>query len=284
MWLTDRRRPEEVNLQLEPEEARKGWRKADAAEWNKIVESKAVKVLSLRDSIRMREELRSKGQSNRILPSRMLRKYKHSEQPGEPPTQKSRLCIRGDKDPDLLNLERFSPTVSTMNVNVLLQLAANARFPVALGDLKNAFCQSMPLNREGGDIFFEPPPGGIEGLDSRQLVQVVRGCYGLVDAPLHWRRSLTNSLKELGYVQSRMDPCLFRLHHRGQLTGLIAVEVDDLLTALTAGAGIHHEKMSQLRQTYQFGKWVELQNRQIMEPASMEDASNKVKILDSRST
>jgi hypothetical protein len=75
----------------------------------------------------------------------MLRKYKHADQPGEPAAQKSRLCIRGDQDPDLLNLDRFSPTINTMNMNAVLQIAANKKMRAAIGDLKNAFCQSDPL-------------------------------------------------------------------------------------------------------------------------------------------
>ena len=35
------------------------------------------------------------------------------------------MCIRGDLDPDPLSLEKFSPTVNTMNLAVMLQTAAN---------------------------------------------------------------------------------------------------------------------------------------------------------------
>ena len=146
--------------------------------------------------------------------------------------------------------------MTTLNVNVLLQIAANKRYPIALGDLKNAFCQSAPLNRETGEIYFEIPSDGLDGMDHRQLILIVDGCYGLVDAPLHWRKSLVSKLEQLGYVQSRMDPCLFKLHHQKQLSGMVAIEVDDLLTA---GDHIHEEKMKKLRSIYQFGKWVELQ-------------------------
>ena len=74
-WLADRRRPEEVDLRFENREALEGWKQADLAEWRKIVDSKAVKVLSLEESLCLREELKGKGQLKHILPSRMLRKY-----------------------------------------------------------------------------------------------------------------------------------------------------------------------------------------------------------------
>ena len=88
------------------------------------------------------------------------------------------------------------------------------------------------------------------------MVVIINECYGLVDAPRYWRQSLVKALKSLGYRESRMDPCLYRLHHRGELVGMIAVEVDNLFTV---GTGIHHEQMQKLRSMYQFGKWVELQ-------------------------
>ena len=52
---------------------------------------------------------------------------KPAEQPGEAPSKKSRICIRGDLDPDILDLERFAPTITTINFNVLLQIAANLK-------------------------------------------------------------------------------------------------------------------------------------------------------------
>lgn len=77
--MAKRRRPEDINLKLEPAEEFPGWRTANKAEWQKIESSGAVKVIPLKESIANREELRRQGLHNRILPSRILRKYKHSE-------------------------------------------------------------------------------------------------------------------------------------------------------------------------------------------------------------
>eukprot|EP00435_Cladocopium_sp_Y103_P076160 s11_g79.t1 len=63
-------------------------------------------------------------------------------------------------------------------------------------------------------------------MDHRQLVEILAGAYGLGDAPAHWRKSLKRVLLDLGYVQSAMDPCLFKLVIAGKLEGLIIVEVD----------------------------------------------------------
>lgn len=255
VWVTDRKNSDEVDLIQEPAEAQEGWRLADAAEWEKIRQSGAVKILSIEESQRVKTQLAKEGKIDRILPTRMLRRYKPAEQPNEPPTKKSRLCIRGDKDPDIYDLERFSPTVSTMNLNAMLQVAVNEAMEVGIGDLKNAFCQSQPLVRRNGPLYFKQPKEGISGLHPDQIVLIVAGCYGLVDAPLHWRKSLVATLKSLGYKESNLDPCIYKLYESGRLAGMIAVEVDDLLSC---GSGIHLKKMEQLRTIYSFGKWVDL--------------------------
>ena len=156
-----------------------------------------------------------------------------------------------------VNLASYSPTVSTQNVQVILQLASSLRVEGSCGDLKAAFMQSDPLKRERGELFVTPPPGGLPGLEEEQLVQIVSGVYGLIDAPLHWRRTLTTYLRdELKYQQSRLDPTIFFLHINGRLEGIIIIEIDDLLCF---GYDRHDKQLSKLRERFKFGKFKKLQ-------------------------
>ena len=246
---------QEVDLSKEDEKDLEEWKVEDKSEFDKIQRSKAIEVLSPEESRKIREELRKEGKEDRILPSRMARRYKPAEQPGVPPSKKSRLCIRGDKDPDILELDRFSPTVNTMNLNVMLQIAINAGMTISIGDLKSAFCQSDPLERANGPLYFRQPSEGISGLHPEQICKIVAGCYGLVDAPLHWRKTLLKALGKLGFKESRLDPCIYKLYEEGRLMGLLAIEVDDILAC---GKGKFHEKMKQLRSQFTFGKCVNL--------------------------
>ena len=241
----------------EDAEGQRLWREADKAEWEKVVNSGAVKVLSMEESKKIRQQLAAENRLDRILPTKMVRRYKPAELVGQPSIRKSRVCLRGDKDPDILNLERFSPTVNTLNFNILLQVAANRKMAAAVADFSNAFCQSKPLERANGALYFSPPPDGIEGVPAEQVVVIVNGMYGLVDSPLHWRKSLVEDLNKLGYYESKLDPCIFKWHHAksGELLGAIAVEVDDLFMI---GGQEHFLQMQKLREKYKFGKWVEL--------------------------
>ena len=63
------------------------------------------------------------------------------------------------------------------------------------------------------------------------------------------------ALNKLGFQASRLDPCIFKLYEKGGLSGMLAVEVDDILSC---GKGIFKEKMKELRSTFTFGKWINL--------------------------
>ena len=258
VYATEKKGQDDVILSRESPQDREEWKLSDLSEWNKVTQSGAVEVLGLEESQRIRQELRDQGQEARILPTKIARRYKPGEQPGEPAVKKSRLCIRGDLDPDILELDRFSPTLNTVNFNVLLQVAANENMVATVGDLKNAFCQSQPLHRPNGQLYFQQPREGVVGLHPEQIVKIIAGCYGLVDAPLHWRKSLIEDLQKLGYEMSALDPCIMKLYDksRKRLLGAIAVEVDDLFTV---GHEEHHAKMDELRAKYTFGKYVHLQ-------------------------
>lgn len=253
--MAEKRRSDDVDMRKESAKDLAEWRIKDLEEWKKMTSTPAVRVLTEKESAEVWEQLKKENKLDRILPSKIARCYKPGEQPGEAPTKKSRLCIRGGKDPDILDLERFSPTVNTMNLALIMQIAANENMTAQVGDLKNAFCQSVELVRKAGKLYFRLPPEGIEGVPSNQLVEIVAGCYGLVDAPLHWRRTLTEYLRTLGYVQSALGPCVYRLYGGGRLQGVIAIEVDDLFMV---GHAEHLEKVSQLQQKFEFGKFVTL--------------------------
>eukprot|EP00439_Symbiodinium_sp_Y106_P038352 s6129_g4.t1 len=217
-----------------------GWKNTDAEEWAKIQASGTVRVLSTEESNKVSAQLQKEGKEDRILSSRLVRRNKPSEQPGEPAQKKSRLVIRGFEDPDACSLDRYS------NLNVILQMAATLKFRGSCGDLKQAFMQSGPLKREAGKIYMWQPSCGLPGLEEGQIIEILHGVYGLIDAPLHWRRTLKAFLtEELQYRQCRLDPCVLVLHVEGAINGVIVVEVDDLLCF---GLKEHELRLQKLRE------------------------------------
>ena len=60
------------------------WRETDGSEWGKVAQTGAVIALREEESELIEKQLKEAGLTNRILPSRMVRRWKPSEQPGVP--------------------------------------------------------------------------------------------------------------------------------------------------------------------------------------------------------
>ena len=96
--------PHEISAEEWP-----AWKIQDEEEFKKIVDSGALRILSVEESKQIWKQLEAEGKTDRVIPSRMVRRYKPGEGPGAPRTRKSRFCIRGDRDPDILSLVKICP-------------------------------------------------------------------------------------------------------------------------------------------------------------------------------
>ena len=140
------------------------WDETDSAEWETVRAAGAIKPLCLEDSQQVLKELEATGKLDRVLPTRMVRRYKPGELSGEPSTRKSRLCIRRDRDPDF-EVERHAPTASSLTLGMAMQVAAMRRWKASVGDLRKAFMQSEELHCKAGRLFASQPTGGLRGLE-----------------------------------------------------------------------------------------------------------------------
>ena len=80
---------DEVKDKYVGSDEREEWKQADAEERAKIVASGAVKVFSVEESSRFIKQLQTEGKEDRVLGSRIVRRRKPGEQPGEAPTRKT---------------------------------------------------------------------------------------------------------------------------------------------------------------------------------------------------
>ena len=97
---------------------------------------------------------------DRIITSRMVRRWKPGETLEATDTPKSRWCVHGHKDPDALGLEVFAPTPQGLAFVVYVQMLSSLGMLVDVADVKGAFTQGDPLRRAGGQIYAEPCEGG----------------------------------------------------------------------------------------------------------------------------
>eukprot|EP00435_Cladocopium_sp_Y103_P017727 s923_g4.t1 len=170
---------------------------------------------------------------------------------------KGRWCLQGHLDPDLrLKAEEGllkSPTLSQLGRMLLMQVISSNKWQLQLGDIKGAFLEAGPLAERFKPLFAHQPPGGIPGVPSDAVIEVLGNVYGQNDAPAAWFREFDTVVQQLGWIQSKLDPCLYTLREDGRLTGIMGVHVDD--TALGGNGPKFTESIQRLRQRFPYRKW-----------------------------
>ena len=117
-------------------------------------------------------------------------------------------------------------------------------------DIKTAFLRGRADSRILG---LEPPPEMRTklGLQPQEVCRLLKGAYGLVNAPLLWFKELTKAVNDLGLTAAPFDPCCFILsNEQGQARGFIGIHVDD---GLFAGDEFFHKQISKLESQFPFG-------------------------------
>ena len=104
-------------------------KRAKQKEWNKLIASGAIKVLSKEESRRLRKNHESR---KKILKSRYVFTKAEDIPLDENTELKARWCIRGYLDPDLLHLDTEAPTLSADGAAITLQLIASHQWPLQI--------------------------------------------------------------------------------------------------------------------------------------------------------
>lgn len=164
---------------------------------------------------------------------------------------KARLVVLGYEDPQIENIPRDSPTMSKLSRMFVLQTAASKKWNIESFDIKTAFLRGTDLSQDR-KLGIEPPKEMRDRLKLRdgEVLQLLKGAYGRVDAPYLWFVELKKGLEQLGFVQCPFDPCLFVLSIRGETHGLIGIHVDD---GLCCGSPVFQQKLEELSKRFPFG-------------------------------
>lgn len=233
--------------------------KAKQKEFNTVLfEKKALRKLSPQEAAWVRAT-----HPERVMSSLFALKWKEEAIDGETAGEKeakARLAVRGCGDPDLAWLAWQhavqSPTLSFEGKSLLYQMCAAHKWRLNLGDVKGAFMESPPLNREHGAVYMSLPKGGVPGTEHGpdDLYEIVLPLYGLNDSPQRWWSTVKHEVKSGGGQESKFDSCLYYCRDlQGNLTDVLGHHVDDFIGG---GAGPEWEKLvAHLRKRFPFRKW-----------------------------
>ena len=134
---------------------------------------------------------------------------------------KARLCARGFEE--VQHFRKDSPTCSKECVRFVMALAASMKWSLNSIDIKTAFLQGKPFDRE---VYLKPP----REAGTKKLWKLNKCVYGLKDASRQWYLTLKEEITKLGGEVSAHEPGLFFFHSKNNaLTGVMPCHVDDLL-------------------------------------------------------
>ncbi|CAN0066305.1 unnamed protein product [Sphacelaria rigidula] len=133
----------------------------------------------------------------------------------------ARLGFRGDRQ-EIGDILTFSPTPPTATNRVAAAVACAEGRTIFHFDVEQAFVQSELEE----DVCMRLPPG--LGERSGTVVHLHKTLYGLKQAAREWYGKLGKTLDGLGFEQSLIDPCVFRLMDGEEVRILIVVHVDDM--------------------------------------------------------
>ena len=136
-------------------------------------------------------------------------------------TTKARLVARGFQE-NVDDLRTDSPTCMKETTRLVLFLASAMDWQINSIDIKAAFLQGKPIDRE---LFLKPPREAYTNM----IWKLRKAVYGLSDASRVWYLRVVDELSKLGVAISMYDKALFVWRNNGKAEGLLSIHVDDFI-------------------------------------------------------
>ena len=237
-----KRRSIEVSEKHMTEEDKAAFKEAKAKEVRNFIAAQAFEALP--------PELRPSR--DQAITMRWILTWKKTDNGGQ--KAKARAILKGYQDPGYEHRATTTPVMTRQTRQLLLQLAAWRQWKVKKGDVSGAFLQGREYP---GELYCIPCPEILEamGLGPNEITRVKKGCYGLVDAPLEWYKSVSEFFETLRLVKSWADPCCWLWKPNGQLKGMIAGHVDDFLFAGPPECSAWRDLEKKIQEHYKWTEW-----------------------------
>ena len=178
--------------------------KSDAKEWQSFLDTGAVVVIPPRDANHIPKE--------RIFSRPMRYVRTNKSETDDELIAKSRIVTPGDVDPDgEITVEdggfrTDAPTCPQMAFHLLLSYTVRRKWKLGSFDCKTAFLTGKGHDR---DIYCYPPREGLPGVEPGSLLKIVKGAYGLREAPRLWYLRAKEVLLEAGFDKCRQQRHVF---------------------------------------------------------------------------
>ncbi len=255
-WKTlkkDQRKGKELDAKYFNEAERRKFFVSDSSESQSFLDTGAAVVISPRESLNIPEKRVFR------VPVRYVRTNEDKSGEDENLIAKSRLVVPGHVDTDGEvpvedgGFRTDAPTASQLDFHMLCSLASRRNWKLTSFDVKTAFLSRENTDRE---IYCRLPREGLPLVAPRSLIKLVKGAYGLREAPRLWYLRIRKLILQAGSEELRTSKGSFVLRDRqgkdSTTVGMLVSHVDD---ACYAGSGkVYDEAVQKLRKSLNIGK------------------------------
>ena len=170
---------------------------------------------------------------------------------------KARAVLLGYQDPKYESRSTTAPVMTRQTRQLFLQLCANNRWSIQKGDITGAFLQGREYP---DDLFCIPCPEICQSMEIPEgsVTRLKRACYGLVDAPLEWYKTMAEYLDSVGLMRLWSDACAWIWQPGGPDTpvrGMITGHVDDFLFGGSKEDQGWLQILDKIKQRFKWGDW-----------------------------
>ena len=126
-------------------------------EWQTLLKNQEARVLSLEETAPARARW-----PDRAMDTRWARTWMPDDSMPPGRRAKARLITKGFTDPDLLDIESHSPTLTWEGFMTVLQSVCSHGHKLQFGNVQQAFNTGDPIKRKE-PLFVRMPPDGVPG-------------------------------------------------------------------------------------------------------------------------
>lgn len=120
--------------------------------------------------------------------------------------------------------ETFSPVIRHSTLRLLFALSVQLDMDITHLDVTTAF-----LNGHLKENIFMHLPEGFSVKDSNKVLKLKKAVYGLKQSSFAWYKRVEETLCNLGFTKSKLEPCVFIKNHSNNRKTIIGIYVDDFI-------------------------------------------------------
>ena len=230
---------------------KEAYRKSDIKEWQSWVDNQVLERLSPQEAAKVPKDQIFKA------PLRMLRVNKGKS--AEDLQAKSRLIIPGHLDPELGGYRTDSPTTMPVAVRLLKSLIVTKGWTAWVFDVSTAFLSGKHTQRV---VYIRAPPEGlpeVKGMKAvapHELLRIVKGAYGLAEAPRLWYLRAVELLEKAGMTELTFCRSTFILKDSdGEVQAICCMHVDDGFLAGNPKSPAYQQLLKKVDASFSIKEW-----------------------------